>query len=288
MSGADNQSRSFEILVAKAVNNFPMGWHRSLLKGSGDDFESIHQWQPGDKKMAVSATAKTGEVMTKVFQEPKQLNVWIVLDVSSSMFFGKQKPAIESAVVIASALILSAKKMGDLAGIITFDSEVCHFYSLSRTLSERDIGRELLHRKPLRAKTNIKVALERLIESYCQNSLIVIISDFLSPIDRPVVNLLRQLSYTTQTSVLALVLEQVTQKQPKCHFFMEIEDSETREKILWDEKLVSELDPVMNSYRRQIKRTLGMSGVEQLFLDINDNYIKQLARYFKKKKRFRV
>jgi len=291
MSRSKHRSKSFEILVAGAVSNFPVGWHRSSLKGSGDDFESIRPWQPGDKRVAMAASAKSGEVMAKVFQEPKRLNIWLVLDISRSMVFGGQKPAIEAAAVIAAAFALSAKKVGDLVGVIAFDSEVRWFFPLSESLGVREIGRELLNYKPPQAKTNLPAALLQLVARQPRNSLIVLISDFLFPLKREDVNLLRQLGSSSDVSVLALVLNQrVKSTELEQRFLLTIEDSETAEDVLWSgsSALSNALDETVTRGRRRLKRLLGMSNTECLMMDINSNYVRRLSRHFWRKRRYRV
>lgn len=291
MSKIKNRPKSFEILVAGAVNNFPVGWHRSLLKGSGDEFESIRPWQPGDKRVAMAVSAKTGEIMAKVFQEPKRINIWLVLDVSRSMVFGGQKSAVEAAAVIAAAFALSAKKAGDPVGVITFDNQVRWFFPLSETLGVKEIGRRLLTYEPPRAKTNLSVALQQLVDRQSRNSLIVLISDFLFPLSKDDINLLRQLGSFSDVSVLALALNQGGHSAKlEQHFMLTIEDSETTESVLWaGSSALADLFKEAETERRQkLKRLLGMSGTECLMMNINNNYIRRLSRHFWQKRRHRV
>lgn len=291
MSKIRRRPKSFEVLVAKALNNFPLGWHRSLLKGSGDEFESVRPWQSGDKRVAMAATAKTGEVMAKVFQEPKQMTVWLAVDNSRSMTFGGSGSAIEAAAVISSAFCLSARKVSDLVGVIAFDNQVRWLISPNEGLNVKEIGQRLLACQPPLAKTNLAAALERLMRQQLEHSLIVIISDFLFPLSEKDVSLLRQLNSFNSVTVLALVLDQKTKlAELKQSLLLTVEDAETAKAISWSgvSALANALGDVNRRRRQKLKQLLSVGGVEYLMIDIDNDYIRQLNRFFLKKRRYRV
>lgn len=68
------------------------GGHLSPIKGRGMEFNECRQYQPGDDIRSIDwrITARTGKTYSKLFSEEKERPVYVLLDLSSSMFFGSQ------------------------------------------------------------------------------------------------------------------------------------------------------------------------------------------------------
>ena len=63
------------------------GRGRSLFKGSGEDFDDLKYYQPGDKISDIDwkATARSGEPLIRQFNEERVRHLSIVADTSSAM-----------------------------------------------------------------------------------------------------------------------------------------------------------------------------------------------------------
>ncbi|WP_017220384.1 DUF58 domain-containing protein [Moritella dasanensis] len=68
------------------------GGHLSPIKGRGMEFSECRQYQPGDDIRSIDwrITARTGKTYCKLFSEEKERPVYVLLDLSSSMYFGSQ------------------------------------------------------------------------------------------------------------------------------------------------------------------------------------------------------
>ncbi|QUM85872.1 MULTISPECIES: DUF58 domain-containing protein [unclassified Moritella] len=68
------------------------GGHLSPIKGRGMEFSECRQYQPGDDIRSIDwrITARTGKTYSKLFSEEKERPVYVLLDLSSSMYFGSQ------------------------------------------------------------------------------------------------------------------------------------------------------------------------------------------------------
>jgi len=68
------------------------GGHLSPIKGRGMEFNECRQYQPGDDIRSIDwrITARTGKTYCKLFSEEKERPVYMLLDLSSSMYFGSQ------------------------------------------------------------------------------------------------------------------------------------------------------------------------------------------------------
>lgn len=111
------------------------GAHRSKLRGRGMDFSEARNYQAGDeiRHMEWRITARTGRPHVKVYHEERERPVVILVDFSSSMFFGS-KISLKSVIAARLAAILAwtAAKQGDRVGGLMF-SRLSHNEFTPRT-----------------------------------------------------------------------------------------------------------------------------------------------------------
>jgi len=118
--------RGFSYLPKQPVQSRLTGKHRSRLRGRGLDFEEVRNYAFGDDIRAIDwkVTARTRKPHTKVYTEERERPVFLIVDQSSSMFFGSQR--YMKSVIAAEAAAVSAWKVlavGDRVGGIVFDDE---------------------------------------------------------------------------------------------------------------------------------------------------------------------
>lgn len=98
------------------------GRGRSLFKGSGEDFDDLKYYQPGDKITDIDwkATARSGEPLIRQFNEERVRHLSIVADTSSAMSAtAADGTSKRDAMVMAAGLVcFLAQKNGDLVGLV--------------------------------------------------------------------------------------------------------------------------------------------------------------------------
>lgn len=98
------------------------GRGRSMFKGSGEDFDDLKYYQPGDKISDIDwkATARSGEPLIRQFNEERVRHLSIVADTSASMSAtaadGTSKR--EAMILAAGMVCFLAQKNGDLVGMV--------------------------------------------------------------------------------------------------------------------------------------------------------------------------
>jgi len=101
------------------------GRHLSAFRGRGMDFEEVRIYQAGDDIRSIDwrVTARTAKTHTKIFREEKERPVFLVVDQSSSMFFGS-KVTYKSvmAAQLAALLAWATLRYQDRIGGIVFNS----------------------------------------------------------------------------------------------------------------------------------------------------------------------
>jgi uncharacterized protein (DUF58 family) len=99
------------------------GAYRSRFRGRGVDFVESRNYLPGDdiRNMDWRVTARTGKPHTKIFQEERERPVLVVVDASSSLYFGtRTRLKSVAAGQLAAAVAWSAVRRGDRIGAFLF------------------------------------------------------------------------------------------------------------------------------------------------------------------------
>jgi len=128
--GLQHEAHGFSFLPRYAIQSLLSGRHRSRLRGRGLDFDEVRQYVSGDdiRNIDWKVTARVGTTHTKVFTEERERPVLIVVDQSSSMFFGSRR-YIKS-VVAAHLAALGAWRTLEVSdrvgGIVFGDRELDH------------------------------------------------------------------------------------------------------------------------------------------------------------------
>ncbi len=172
-----------EIQTRGLVNNFFGGEYHSVFKGRGMTFSEVREYQPGDDIRLIdwSVTARSGNPFIKVFEEERELTVFLIVDISASGAFGSESQLKKNiGAEIASVLGFSAIKNNDKVGLILFSDEVVKYVPPKKGKSHvLRVIRELLYTKPNGNGSSIKDALEFLMKVSKRRCVVFLLSDFL-------------------------------------------------------------------------------------------------------------
>ena len=139
-----------------------MGVHLQRQIGKGREFEQLREYQSGDSFDDIhwKATAKRGKPITKVYQIERTQELYLLIDASRlsarSSLFGFETepkentheaavPIIERFVTAALVLGMTAKRQGDLFGMLTFGNQVQSFIKAQNNAVHYDACRKLLY-----------------------------------------------------------------------------------------------------------------------------------------------
>lgn len=176
------------VAMSKAINPLS-GLLTSNFRGRGVDFAEVRIYQPGDDVRTIDwkVTARTQKPHTKLFQEEKERPVLLVVDQSSSMFFGS-RVAFKSVLAAQSAALIAwtALEGGDrVGGLIFSDNDQREVrprrskHSVLRLLHEIDAYNHALGKGARAVETNYFAAALRSVRRVIKHGgTIFIISDF--------------------------------------------------------------------------------------------------------------
>ena len=175
--------RQIEIRTKGLVNDLFGGEYHSVFKGRGMTFSEVREYSPGDDIRMIdwNVTARSNSPFIKIFEEERELTVYLLVDISRSGHFGTTNQfKSELAAEIAAVLGFSAIKNKDKVGLILFSDHVEKYIIPKKDKSHiLRVVREVLFNEPQARKTSLKSGLDFLMNVAKRKSVVFLISDFL-------------------------------------------------------------------------------------------------------------
>ena len=175
--------RHIEIRTRGLVNDLFGGEYHSVFKGRGMSFSEVREYYPGDDIRLIdwNVTARSSLPHVKIFEEERELTVYLIIDISKSGDFGTlDKYKNEIAAEIAAVLGFSAIKNNDKVGLIMFTDKIEKYVPPKKGKSHvLRVVRELLYHKSEDQKTSIQNALDFLLKVSKRRSVVFLISDYI-------------------------------------------------------------------------------------------------------------
>lgn len=161
------------------------GNYRSLFKGFGLEFQEVRNYVAGDDPRLIDwkVSSRIGETYSKVYQEERELKIFMILDLSSSMFCGgRQRRKIDQLIELFALIGFSAAQNGDRIGSMFFNDKVTGYFPPRKDRSY--ISLQLNHllqycqHNNSRRKSNLALACRTAYERSNRRGCCIIISDF--------------------------------------------------------------------------------------------------------------
>ena len=197
------EARGFSFLPKYAVQTILSGRHRSKLRGRGLDFDEVRKYVAGDdiRNIDWKVTARVGQTHTKVFTEEKERPVFLIVDQSSSMFFGSRL-FFKSVIAAHLAAVGSWRVLdqGDRIGGVVFNDQRIDYVTPKRDrrsiqrffsfISDRNHELRAVHVEPT-MENPLNQAIKQAQQLVTHDFLTVVISDFNTADDQTLKELIR-------------------------------------------------------------------------------------------------
>lgn len=275
--------RRIEIKTRGLVNDLFGGEYHSIFKGRGMTFSEVREYNPGDDIRLIdwNVTARTGSPFVKVFEEERELTVFLVVDISASGEFGSgSQLKRDYGAEVASVLGFSAIKNNDKVGLILFSDRVEKYIIPKKGKSHvLRVIRELLYTVPKGSKTSIKVALDYLLKVAKRKCVVFLISDFLDD------SYLRSLKIANKKHDLITIqlLDPVELELPDMGL-LKVEDPETGETFWIDtssQKSMKQLRKEIAIKQSNFKKEIKKSGIDLISISTDEDFVDPLMSFFK-------
>jgi uncharacterized protein (DUF58 family) len=200
--------KKIHIRTGRTVNTLMAGQYKSVFRGAGIEFEEVREYSPGDdvKSIDWKVSARLGKPFVKRYREERELIVMLLVDLSASGRFGTQENSKqEIAAETAAILAFNAIRNNDKVGAILFTDQVERYIPPQKGSGHVwRVIKEVFAYKPRHTGTNISEAVGFLGRVLRKRSTAFVISDFILPDGKEVVD--RQMRSTARKHELINVL----------------------------------------------------------------------------------
>lgn len=280
---------TLELTVRRRLDGLLQGNHLGLVPGPGGEPGDARPYYAGDdvRRMDWSVTARTTEPHIRQTVADRELETWIVADLTASLDFGTVGCEKRDLVVAAAAAVGHLTQGGgNRVGAVMVGADGIerfparggrpHLQYLLRALASNP-------RSEPGAPDGLPEALEQLRRPPRRRGLAVVISDFIGPVtwERP----MRALN--ARHDLLAIeVLDPRDLELPDVGTVTLLDPESGRTKaVRTSPRLCADFAAASAEHRREVSRTLRRVGAAQLTLRTDHDWIADIVRFVLSRKR---
>ncbi|NNV55982.1 DUF58 domain-containing protein [Limnovirga soli] len=277
--------RALEIKSKRLTNHLFTGEYHTAFKGRGMAFKEVREYQPGDDIRFIewNVSARMGHTYSKLFEEERELSVYLLVDVSASSLFGTHQQTKKDLITeMCAVLAFSANSNNDKTGLILFSDKVEKYIPAKKGKDHAlYMVRELITHQPHSAQTDISKAVQFLNSITKHKSIVFLLSDFA---DAGYQDILRvaakrhdiigvQVYDARDEQLPDIGLLQVRDAESGQMVWLNTSDAFTRHR--YNHQFVQILDDARNVFRK--------SGADLMQLATGEDYVKKLQEFFQKR-----
>ncbi|MCV7193688.1 DUF58 domain-containing protein [Mycolicibacterium brumae] len=281
--------RTLELTVKRKLDGVLHGNHLGLIPGPGSEPGESRMYQPGDdvRRMDWSVTARTTHPHVRQMIADRELETWLVVDMSASMDFGTTVCEKRDLAVAAAAAITYLNSGGGnrLGALITNGAQTVRVPARSGRQHEQSMLRAIatMPSAPPGVRGDLAAAIDALRRPERRRGMAVVISDFLGPI-----NWMRPLrAIAARHDVLGIeILDPRDIELPDVGdvVLQDTESGVTREYHV-DAALRDEFAEAAAAHRAEVARTLRRCDAPLLTLRTDRDWIADIVRFTSSRRR---
>lgn len=253
--GDEFQARlEYLAIVARRIYSGRMrAERRSKKTGSGIEFADHREYSAGDdfRYLDWSVYGRTGRLLLRLFEEEEDLSVYILLDASRSMQFGKPRK-FDYARRIAAGLAYVALANLDRVSMISFADAVTGRLAPTRGKNRIFKVFDFLRNTDSEGQTGIAEAMKTFVAQNKRRGVAILISDFYDPAGFEAgINTLRYHKFETYV----IQIFDPVEVRPALHGDVQLVDNETGEsrELTVTARILERYASAHASYRKQIE-----------------------------------
>lgn len=281
--------RTLELTIKRKLDGVLHGDHLGLIPGPGSEPGDSRIYQPGDdvRRMDWSVTARTQVPHVRQMIADRELETWLVVDMSASLDFGTTGCEKRDLAVAAAAAITYLNSGGGnrLGAIIANGDKITRVPALSGRQHEQTMLRTIatMPKAPAGVRGDLAAAIDALRRPERRRGMAVVVSDFLGPITwmRP----LRAIA--ARHEVLGIeVLDPRDVELPDVGdvILQDTESGVTREFTI-DAQLRDDFGKAAAAHRTEVARTFRRCGAPMLTLRTDRDWIADIVRFVASRRR---
>ncbi len=181
------QVKSLQLRAKMIVDGFQSGLHRSPLHGFSVEFDEYRPYVQGDDPRTLDwrLYARSDRYCVKKYQDETNRRCLILLDLSRSMSYGSiGYSKLQYAQTVAATLAHYLWQQRDAVGFVAFDETIRDFLPARRRHGQLQRITASIESQADGKATRLDLPLQRIAETIASRGLVVLISDFLAPVEQ--------------------------------------------------------------------------------------------------------
>ena len=175
--------KQLEIYTKKEESTMLSGGYLSSIKGKGLDFDTFREYSTADDASRIDwkASVRAQKLLLREFREERNLEVVIIVDISSSMCYGSiEKSKAEYAAEISAAISFAILRAGDAVGMLMYSDHVASELRANSGIKQYyTILKLISNPKVYEGKFNFNSLIRYADEKFKKGTVIILISDFI-------------------------------------------------------------------------------------------------------------
>ncbi|HZR18445.1 MAG TPA: DUF58 domain-containing protein [Verrucomicrobiae bacterium] len=179
--------RNLELRARVVVEGFWSGIHRSPYHGFSAEFTEYRQYTPDDDPRYLDwrVFARSDRYFIKKFEDETNLRCYLLCDQSRSMTYGSTAyTKADYAATLAATLAYFLYLQGDAIGLLTFDDQIREYLPARHRTGQLRHLMLALEKPAGGGATDLGAPLKRVAEMVRKRGLVVLLSDFLAPVEK--------------------------------------------------------------------------------------------------------
>jgi uncharacterized protein (DUF58 family) len=265
------------------------GGYKSHFKGQGVQFSEHRQYTPGDdiRHIDWKVSARHREPLIKQYEEERELNVFIIADMSASVDFGSKNQFKRELIAELGAMIAYAASIsGDKVGVLVVTDRVEKVIPLKKGRNHvLRIIRDLLSFPTRPGGTALKQGMEETRRFMKNAGIVFILSDFRA---EGYESAIRQLS--RKHDVVAVQIEDPSEKNLIDLGTFRFVDPETGIEIEVDPSKYAfqkAFQSFQKNFEQKTKQIFNLARVEVVQVNTHEDHAEKLLHFLKRRKQKR-
>ncbi|WP_445170149.1 DUF58 domain-containing protein [Mycolicibacterium sp. Dal123E01] len=281
--------RTLELTVKRKLDGVLHGDHLGLIPGPGSEPGDSRMYQPGDdvRRMDWSVTARTQVPHVRQMIADRELETWLVIDMSASLDFGTTGCEKRDLAVAAAAAITYLNSGGGnrIGAIIANGDRVVRVPALSGRNHEQTMLRTIatMPKAPAGVRGDLAAAIDALRRPERRRGMAVVVSDFLGPINwmRP----LRAIAARHEVLGIEVLDPRDVELPPVGDVVLQDTESGATREFTIDEQLRDDFARAATVHREEVARTLRRCGAPLMTLRTDRDWIADIVRFVASRRR---
>ena len=275
--------RHLEWRAKVVVEGFWSGLHRSPFHGFSVEFTEYRSYAHGDdlRYLDWKLLARSDRHYIKKFEDETNLKCMICLDRSKSMLYAESGLSKEDyANTLAATLATFLQKQGDAVGMLSFDESIQQYIPPRHRPGHLRQLIGAMEKPAGGGSTQLSDPMDRMMNLMRKRGLIIMISDFLAPIDSLATQLSTLRAYGHEVQVFQIL--DPTERYFNFNKAIQFEDHETGQAIYVDpERSRQTYLEALESHLDQIKTSCQQAGAGYHLLTTDIPLEKGLADFLR-------